>query len=47
MAAPGDRNLVDCYLDSGPDYKGPFGRPNDTIGLAYGYARISNAAKTI
>ena len=45
MGAPGDRNLVDFYLDVGVDYKGPFARPNDTIGLAYGWARISNPAR--
>ena len=45
MGAPGDRNLVDFYIDGGVDYKGPFGRPNDTIGLAYGWARISNPAR--
>src|SRR4029077_17534122 len=47
MGAPGDRNLVDLYFDTGVEYKGPFGRPNDTVGLAYGYARISNAARLL
>lgn len=45
MGAPGERNLVDFYIDAGVDYKGPFGRPKDTIGIAYGYARISNPAR--
>jgi porin len=45
MGAPGDRNLVDFYADGGVEYKGPFGRPNDTVGIAYGYARISNPAR--
>jgi porin len=43
--APGDRNLVDFYADGGVEYKGPFGRPNDTVGIAYGFARISNPAR--
>jgi porin len=47
MGTPGDRNLVDLYFDTGVEYKGPFGRPNDTVGLAYGYARISNAARLL
>jgi porin len=45
MGAPGDRNLVDFYFDGGVDYKGPFGRANDIVGLAFGYARISNPAR--
>lgn len=45
MGAPGDRNLVDFYFDGGLEYKGPFGRQNDTVGLGYGYARISNPAR--
>ena len=47
MGAPGDRNLVDFYFDAGFDYKGPFGRVNDTFGVAYGYARISNSARLL
>ena len=45
MGAPGDRNLVDFYFDTGLAYKGPFGRKDDQIGLAFGYARISNPAR--
>jgi porin len=45
MGAPGDRNLVDLYLDAGLVYKGPFGRADDQVGLALGYARIGSAAR--
>jgi porin len=45
MGAPSDRNLVDFYLDGGVTYKGLFGRNNDEIGIAFGYARISAAAR--
>jgi porin len=45
MGAPGDRNLVDFYFDTGLAYKGPFGRKDDQIGVALGYARISNPAR--
>ena len=45
MGAPGDRNLVDLYLDGGLIYKGPFGRADDQVGLAVAYARIGGAAR--
>ncbi len=45
MGAPGDRNLVNLYLDGGLAYKGPFGRADDQLGLAVGYARVGNAAR--
>ena len=45
MGAPGDRNLVDFYFDAGLVYKGPFGRAEDQLGLALGYARIGSAAR--
>lgn len=47
MGAPGDRNLIDLYLDGGVTYKGPFGRSSDTVGLALGYARIGDAARQL
>jgi porin len=47
MGAPGDRNLVELYFDTGLSYKGPFGRKDDTVGLAVGYARIGNAARLL
>jgi porin len=45
MGAPGDRNLIDFYVDGGFMYKGPFGRADDQTGIAFGYARIGNAAR--
>lgn len=45
MGAPSDRNLVDFYVDTGLAYKGPFGRNNDSVGVAFGYARIGAAAR--
>ena len=45
MGAPGDRNLVNFYADAGVTYKGLIdGRDSDTVGLAVGYARISDTA---
>lgn len=45
MGAPGDRNLVDLYVDTGLAYKNPFGRKGDAAGLAIGYARIGSSAR--
>ena len=46
MASPGDRDLVDLYLDAGIGYRGLLpGRSNDTVGVAVSYARISSAAR--
>jgi len=45
MGAPGDRNLINFYLDAGVTYKGARpGRDDDTAGLAVGYARYSDTA---
>ena len=45
MGAPGDRNLVNFYVDAGLTYKGAIpGRENDTVGLGFGLARISDTA---
>ena len=45
MGGPGDRNLANFSLNTGITLKAPFsGRDNDTVGLGYGLARISNAA---
>jgi len=45
MGAPGDRNLVDFYVDAGITYKGLIpGRDSDTAGLAFALARISDTA---
>lgn len=47
-ASPGDRNLVDLYLDAGIAYRGLFpGRSDDTLGLAVGVTRISRAARRL
>ena len=51
MGAPGDRNLVGTYLDSGITYKNPsknlFDQTGDTIGVAAAYARIGSAARAL
>jgi porin len=42
--SPGDRNLIDLYVDGGIAYRGLLpGRSDDTVGLAVGYARIARA----
>ena len=42
---PGDRNQISVYGDAGVTYKGLFpGRDDDVLGLAFGYARISDRA---
>jgi porin len=46
MGAPGDRNLVDLYLDGGVTYKGLTGH-GDTIGLGVAYAHIGNVARAL
>ena len=46
-ALPADRNLIDVYLDGGVAYKGLLpNRPDDTVGLAAAYGKISNAVST-
>jgi porin len=47
MGAPGDRNLVDFYFDTGLTDKGPFGREDDTIGIGFAYTRIGGAARSL
>ena len=48
MGAPGDRNLVNFYLDAGLTYKGLVpGRDGDTLGLAVGFARVSDTASKL
>jgi porin len=47
MGAPGDRNLVEFYVDGGLTYKGPFGRADDQAGIAIGYARVGGAARAL
>ncbi len=41
MGAPANRNQVIAFVDGGMTLKGPFGRANDTVGLGFGWARIS------
>lgn len=44
---PQDRNFVDFYFDTGLTYKGLIPtRDNDTLGVAFGYAQISNGARS-
>jgi porin len=48
MGTPGDRNLVNFYLDAGLTLKAPFrGRDSDTVGLGIGIARISDTASKL
>lgn len=43
MGGPGDRNLLNFYVDAGVTYKGLLpGRVNDTLGLAVAFARFSD-----
>ncbi len=45
---PSDRNLVGWYADAGLVLKGALeARPSDAIGLAFGFARISGAARSL
>jgi porin len=44
--SPGDRNLIDFYVDGGIAYKGLIpGRPDDTFGISAAYARISDSVR--
>src|SRR5579862_292349 len=44
-AAPSDQNLIDLYADGGLTFKGPIAsRPDDTIGLAIAFGRVSPQA---
>ncbi|HZP70919.1 MAG TPA: carbohydrate porin [Pseudolabrys sp.] len=46
--SPDDRNLINFYADGGLAYKGLIpGRPNDKIGVAAAYARISDQARAL
>jgi porin len=45
MAAPGDRNLIDVYVDGGFTFKGPLERRNnDLAGIGFAVGRVSPAA---
>ncbi len=44
--APGDRNLVPFYFDTGLNYTGLFeGRDSDILGLGFAFAKISDRAR--
>lgn len=44
MGGPGDRNLLNFYVDAGVSYKGLLpGRQNDTLGLGVAYSRFSDS----
>ena len=46
--APPDRNLISFGLNTGISLKAPFlSRPNDTVGLGYGLARVSGDASQL
>jgi porin len=46
--SPGDRNLIDFYADGGIVATGPLAsRPDDKVGLALAYARISDSARAL
>ncbi len=48
MGAPPDRNLVSFSLNTGVSLKAPFlSRPNDTFGVGYGLAEVSEAASAL
>ena len=48
MGSPGDRNLVNVYIDAGIAWKAPFARrANDTAGLAFGLSRVSDTASQL
>jgi porin len=44
---PADRNFVNFYFDTGLTYKGLIPtRDNDTVGIGFGYAHLSNGARS-
>jgi porin len=46
MGSPGDRNLLDFYVDGGFTFAGLIpSRPNDSFGIAAAYGRISDNAR--
>lgn len=48
MAAPSDRNAISFSINGGVTFKQPLpGRDNDTLGLGFGVAKISNAAAAL
>jgi len=48
MGAPANRNLIDASLNAGVNMKAPLaGRDNDTFGIGYGWAHVSDRASTL
>ncbi|MCJ2125621.1 carbohydrate porin [Methylobacterium sp. J-077] len=46
VGSPGDRNLIDLYLDAGVGYRGLLpNRSDDTVGVAVSFARVSPSAR--
>ena len=46
--APADRSFINFYFDSGLTYKGLIPtRDNDTAGIGFGYAQLSNGARSL
>jgi porin len=46
MGGPGDRNLINFSVNAGVTLKAPFeGRDDDTVGVGFGIARVSNSAR--
>lgn len=44
---PADRNVITFYFDTGLSYKGLIpSRDNDTVGIGFGYAQLSNGARS-
>jgi porin len=41
MGAPANRNEIVAFVDGGVTWRGPFGRADDSVGLGFGWARIS------
>lgn len=47
-ASPADRNIIDRYLDTGLTLSAPLrGRSGDTVGIAFGFAHISPALRSL
>jgi len=45
---PSDRNQIGLYIDGGLTFQGLFsGRPDDILGMAFSYARISSQARDL
>ena len=45
MVGPDDRNRESVYLEGGFNWKGLFGRPTDTAGIAVAYAQTSDSVR--